>query len=361
MPSEAPNHINLTSATINLGAFEDSRGSGPREFFMEAYSGAQFDVGFGPAVIDLASLQVPEDGFPIFRQHNPELFIGRATEFDQDEKLRIKGVFFDTPAADEVISLSDQGANWQASVGIDIDIDNMQDVSAEDRLGINGQVLEGPFVVLRGTRLKESSFVPLGADSSTSAIALRDKIHARLAASQEQTMETTETTEAPESGAEQQEEAQMEPATVADLRTAFPQDLEHVLSCVESKHTMQEAKAAYADKAMAQLAETQQANVALEAKLRKAKAKANKPNHAAQLGGGSTTQGQSDPITRYNLEMASECKRLRDLGSNGRSVRGIKLSKAANIRAMAADNIARRDPKLQETYIQAFNAARKGR
>ena len=75
-------------------------------------------------------------------------------------------------AAAEAASISDQGGRWQASVGISIDAESIEFLGAEDSATVNGRKVEGPCVVFRKTQLRETSFVPVGADQDTSSIAL---------------------------------------------------------------------------------------------------------------------------------------------------------------------------------------------
>src|SRR5690606_7366714 len=74
--------------------------------------------------------------------------------------------------AEEAAQISDQGGRWRASVGIDIDAEEVEYLSDGEIVEVNGREFEGPIFVFRSTKLKEVSFVPIGADASTSAVAL---------------------------------------------------------------------------------------------------------------------------------------------------------------------------------------------
>src|SRR5262249_45544209 len=70
-------------------------------------------------------------------------------------------------AASEVIGLADNGFPWQASIGADVQRQEFVDAGAQVK--VNGRTFSGPLTVVRASTLREISFVPLGADASTSA------------------------------------------------------------------------------------------------------------------------------------------------------------------------------------------------
>ena len=69
-------------------------------------------------------------------------------------------------------ALADQGLRWQASMGVRLKEAEFVD-DGEARV-INGRTFKGPGLHVTKSLLKESSFVPLGADSSTRAAVLSD-------------------------------------------------------------------------------------------------------------------------------------------------------------------------------------------
>lgn len=324
------------SVTWNL----EQAAGGLRKFSMLAYTGAVFDVGFGPAVIALDGLELPQS-CPIFRDHDTGQYIGRATAFErQPAGLMIYGALFDTEEARQVAAMSDQGAEWQASVGVSFSLDDLEFIRAGESIQANGQKLSGPVTYIRRAKLKESSFVPLGADSNTHAVALADAVNARIA--------STLSTEVDRMADEKKG------ATIAELRAAFPGQSDFVLSCAEQGLTLLEAKAAYADVVQAEAAKK---IAELEAKL----AQASKPAPAAALagsfGGSGGSEESSDPIDQWTAALAAECDRLLKLGhaANGETRQGVMVSREAAIRAKAVANLSERRPELHQAYLEALN------
>jgi hypothetical protein len=150
-----------------------------RTFKMTGYAGSVMDSGMGKIVIDLAGMKFRNEVTPIFQHHDSRRIVGHATPEVVDGKLELNGVISGTEeAAQEVINTSDNGFPWQASVGISIF--DVNQVKKDDEVEVNGMKLNGPIVVLSDTELFETSFVPLGRDSQTSAVVLSEDFDLEL-------------------------------------------------------------------------------------------------------------------------------------------------------------------------------------
>lgn len=201
-----------------------------RKFKMTAFTGAAVETLFGPVVFDLAGMSFPKNGkVPIFQQHDPTLIAGQSEEIDIDKKVSVRGDLFRNPTGSQVAELSDDGFAWQASLGLSAQ--KVDEVLSGDTVEVNGFKFEGPGLVVRKSRIREVSFVPLGADNKTKAVAL--DASTPVTVDKEELPMTTES--APKG------------ATVAELKSAFPKDANFVLQCVEEGLTLLEAKAKYAD------------------------------------------------------------------------------------------------------------------
>lgn len=142
----------------------------PRKFSMTAYTGGAMSVGFGyPVVVDLAGASVPRQDVPILRQHDAERIVGHTTAIDVSaQRIRATGVMSGTGMdAAEVQALAANGFPWQASIGARVQ--QMEFVDRGQTVNVNGRNFNGPINVARKTVLGEISFVPMGADSATSA------------------------------------------------------------------------------------------------------------------------------------------------------------------------------------------------
>ncbi|MBX3467178.1 MAG: HK97 family phage prohead protease [Planctomycetes bacterium] len=328
---------------------QDDEGK-PRRFAMSpAYSGALFDFGWrSQAVIDLAGMEIP-DSVPILLQHDASKYLGRADKLKAGDVLNVEGHLFDSDLANEVASLSDQGAQYQASVGIAINIDAIDYVAEESSAEVNGQTLQGPFVILRKTRLKEVSFVVLGADSNTSAAALSNELvaalDARLSTSPNPIKEAVMADKTDPLAAERER--------VKAIHETFASDPPFALECVLSGSSVLEAKAKYADRLQAKLADQ-------EKKIADLEAKAAKPNPAGALSAvhpGASAADEGDPIDQWTAALAEESDRLMKLGhaANGEVRQGVKVSREAAIRAKAVANLSERRPDLHQAYLEALN------
>lgn len=154
-----------------------------RTFTMSAYTGAVVNRWWGRLVIDLAGMTVPKQSLPILRNHNPDRIVGFSQKVSVEKGVMIEGVLSSVTAdGKEVAALSDEDFPWQASIGIDFkSIEHLREGATAT---VNGQTITGPCEIARQSVLKESSFVPLGADSNTSSQVLADHQDGILAPTQ---------------------------------------------------------------------------------------------------------------------------------------------------------------------------------
>lgn len=146
--------------------------AGPRKFTIEAYTGAAIRQGWSsePIVIDLAGMKFNQR-IPIVLGHDYSLasILGQATSIRvEGNRLYVEGeILAESELARQVIALADKGFAWQASVGADVM--RHQKVAADQQATVNGQVFNGPLRIVKASKLREVSFVTLGADDATSA------------------------------------------------------------------------------------------------------------------------------------------------------------------------------------------------
>lgn len=364
-PTPAQASVELRAPTSVTFSALEAPASGvkakPRRFAMDAYTGAAFDHPYlGRAVIDVEGITCAEGGCPALRQHRPELFVGRCEKVVLAEgRVGVEGFLFDgVEAADEVARISDQGGKWQASVKVDPNVDAIDYLGADSTATVNGVALSGPLAILRESTLTECSFVPRGADTATSALALSSQ---------------------PAATPQVKKEPSMDPVTaerqrVAEIRKAFPKHVNFALEQIEKGVTLAEAKAAFADVVLAEsetaLAAATARAEAAEKKAAEATRQAGKPSHASELGapgagapagaGVALSDDDKDPIKRWDVALAVEIDRLartgmgevEELGAR----RAIALSAEANRRALAVANLSQRDPALRAAYVEAYNA-----
>lgn len=284
-PRTIPTEFRLTSQPFALLGAEAA--DKVARFDMCLYSGKPF-TGWGlNAILDLEGCAIPaSQKMPMLRQHNGALIAGQSDSITATatDGIRVKGeVYPDTESGREVIATARRGFQWQASFGVEPAVEGgaFEWVDHDEQKTVNGHVFSDGLII-RKSRLKEGSFVPLGADPNTSAL-VAGAGQIPLPPRRSKTMS---------------EPAPAAPtkATLADLRAAFPDDIGFACDQFEAGASLIEAKAAHADTLKAQLAEAKKA-------LASASASTRPTRQPVPLG----TPGpvEADPVTAWNAEVSS--------------------------------------------------------
>ena len=171
---------------------------GPRKFSIEAYTGGTIRQGWSaePIVIDLQGMKYKQR-IPVVMGHDYTLgsVLGQATSVRvENGRLYIDAeILAEGEVPTRVVGLADKGFEWQASVGADVM--RHQKVAAGESVTVNGQTFMGPVRIVKASKLREVSFVTLGADDATSArIAAEEAEELLMAESANETpAEVTET------------------------------------------------------------------------------------------------------------------------------------------------------------------------
>ena len=147
------------------------QGAAQRRFSGIAYGGGVIrDHAWWDAVaFDLAGITAAAP-MPLLLQHDQGAVIGVIDSVTNDgAQLAIAGKLFTgiDSAADGVAAKADAGAPWQMSVGIFPD--RIEEINPGASAVVNGRQITGSAHVFRAARVREVSFVALGADGSTAA------------------------------------------------------------------------------------------------------------------------------------------------------------------------------------------------
>jgi hypothetical protein len=168
------------------------------EFHMTAYTGQVLNLGWwGRFVFNVSGMRA-KTKMPILREHMRDRIVGWSKKAWADgNNFLISGDFSSsTQDAREVLELAKEGFPWQASVGISpIKIKRLG--SEKESAMVNGQKLVGPLEIWLESEVSETSFVSLGADGDTAAIALsgnQDKVQCTLVENTEREIEIMEIT-----------------------------------------------------------------------------------------------------------------------------------------------------------------------
>lgn len=166
------NAISITAAKKDDGSEAD----GPAKFEMLAYSGAKMRPGgwyaHAPLIVDIAGMEFPSNQVvPVHRDHDTSKVVGHTTAIVAKNQLKLSGVVSaDNAHAKEIVGSSKNAFPWQSSIGATLSAEP-EYVDQGQTVFVNGRRHAGPVFVARKSRLFEASFVSLGADSRTSAVA----------------------------------------------------------------------------------------------------------------------------------------------------------------------------------------------
>jgi phage major head subunit gpT-like protein len=163
--------LRLTGAvTLRAAAAGET---GARRFQMDAYNGGpmRFPWCDIPVVVDIVGIDLTDKSRPILKEHDPLQIVGHSTaitKVDGGARLSVDGVVSGAgDAAAEVVASADRGFPWQASIGIAMG--QREEIAPGQPVTVNGQTFTGPLLIVRTSRMEETSFVALGADDSTAA------------------------------------------------------------------------------------------------------------------------------------------------------------------------------------------------
>ena len=141
----------------------------PRRFSILAYSGGLLNVsGFPlPVIVDLAGLEAGAVVIVLDHEVTTETTLGQVDKVTNDGRsLNLTGTITgSSPRVRDVLAAADAGQQWQASIGANVQA--TEQIPEGRTVAVNGQTFVGPVIVARRATLKETSVLPVGADSST--------------------------------------------------------------------------------------------------------------------------------------------------------------------------------------------------
>lgn len=166
-----PSAFALTcAAEISIHAAKDGEDAKRPTFSMKAYNGGLLRLGgfYRPVVIDLSGLTA-SPRVPILLDHSSDQIVGQAQEVEIGARgVKLSGVITgEDQHATKVTSHARNGFEWQASVGVDVQ--KFESVGENSTVKVNDRSFDGPLLVARKGRLREVSFVAVGADETASA------------------------------------------------------------------------------------------------------------------------------------------------------------------------------------------------
>ena len=133
-----------------------------------AYTGDEVSQRGTRYVFDLSNL-THNDKLPALVNHDPDQRAGVINQISADNQIKIQGKYLDSDSGKSVMSESGEGFPWQLSIGIE---PRSYEEIASGTVIVNGRTFNAPIIVCRNNKLVEVSFVPVGADTNTSAFNL---------------------------------------------------------------------------------------------------------------------------------------------------------------------------------------------
>lgn len=320
-----PGFVRLAQSEEPVKLQEMESGEGLRQFKQRAYTGAAVEVGFGiPTVFDLSAMEIKKQKIAILRDHNPSKVVGYSTKIENSgQGLDVEGVLLSNVEAQAICKDADDGLEWEASVGLKVVEAEFFD--SDETAEINGRTFEGPVLRISSV-LRESSFVPLGADDETSSVLLS-------AGAESFTLELKE-----DNSMSGEQTKQVDFKQIAtDIQAAFPNDPAFALDCITAGLSVDQSWAKYGKQAQAKQEAMTKAH---QAELEKARAEAKKPGiQALEVRAGQSSKTLSD-------------KPVRD---QWHALVNAKLQQYRNDRPRAVSAAARENPELHKAFVMAAN------
>ena len=168
--SDADNELENFVVSISDAKLQIEAKAKVPTFTMVAYAGNAIMQEFSniPVIIDISSVIIALDRFPILKDHKKE--IGHSTRvFIKDNQILAEGtISLNNEEAKEVVDGAKNNFPWQASVRGPFPKADMQLVRAGEVVSVNGKQFRGPALIAKNMRIKEISVLALGADDETS-------------------------------------------------------------------------------------------------------------------------------------------------------------------------------------------------
>jgi len=171
--------VTFTAAVDLQAAASDGSAGSLRRFKLDAYNGGPMNFLWSeaPVVVDLAGLKADKQQRPILRDHDMSAIVGHSEKItNTGTSLVIEGVVSGGgDAAAAVVASADNGFPWEASIGTTIE--GITEIRAGETAEVNGRTMPGPLTIVSKSSLRETSFVPLGADDTTAARLVANRQH----------------------------------------------------------------------------------------------------------------------------------------------------------------------------------------
>jgi Mu-like prophage major head subunit gpT len=134
------------------------------------YTGGVMSLpGYGPTIVSLQGMKLADIPLLVDHENSIDSIAGAGTPRVEGGRLIITGTLADSDAGRKVLALHRSGVKLQASIGAEVD--KISYIKEGQQITANGRTFTAPdggLTYTIGSKLREVSFVPAGADSQTS-------------------------------------------------------------------------------------------------------------------------------------------------------------------------------------------------
>ena len=161
--------MNKKTPTLDLRLSEGAQwqiaplaGDAPRRFSGIANSGRPFGYGSYQMVVDFDGIRL-KDKTAVLIDHDGRQRAGVCTLSVTPDGLKADGVLLDNAHGQAVAQESDAGFPWEMSAHVQSS--RVEELSAGASVEVNGQIVTGPMMIMRGCAVREVSFTAVGVDA----------------------------------------------------------------------------------------------------------------------------------------------------------------------------------------------------
>ena len=165
VPRKALQFVEHGSTLVELSQAEE--GSRTRSASITGYSGGPIDHWYwGRLAINVEGIKFKKNTFPVLEDHLQSRKVGFSKKPDVSEgKLRLQATLLSTEAAQEFVSLNDQGFPYEASISV-LPL-TIRRFDKPTDVNVNGKLLKNMDVIIEASLYKETSICVFGYDSDT--------------------------------------------------------------------------------------------------------------------------------------------------------------------------------------------------
>lgn len=160
----------LLKLSSNVQFTDNTDNTNTRQFSGVAHSGKPFEYCGTRYVVDLTDIRPLDSSIGVLIEHNAHQRAGVGRLSVQNHQLLISGSLLDNEFGRAIAQDSDGDFPFEMSAHIQSG--SVEEITGDNTIEVNGQILRAPIKVLRHCLVREVSFVAVGVDQHTHAVVL---------------------------------------------------------------------------------------------------------------------------------------------------------------------------------------------